>query len=176
MKGFWVVLALMVVFGCDKPTSDDLQRVAQEKILAEGTRQVTMPNIVNFRERRIVHDLLELRDQEQLVTYTYIWSPMRGQFLYLGQSVGYGIPAATQYTNPQKVVDGGGTARAVIPQADPNGLFSPSSVEATWVLLVNPKTQKVEPQYIEDRINVFTYKLPADMVMNGTPFLGEKVP
>lgn len=162
-----ILIVLLVLGGCHKETSDDKQREQQEKMLMEATQQTGMPAITNFRERKIVKDLIELRDKEGLVTWTYIWSAFQGKFVLLGQSVGYGIPAATQYTNPMKAEYYSSGGRVVIPQADPNGLFSPSSVEATWVLLVNPKSKKVEPQYIEERIAVFTFELPDRLVMNG---------
>ncbi len=162
------VVLFVFAAGCETrpPNSDLVQREQQEKILAEGTAQTGMPAIHNFRERKIVKDLFELRDQEGLVTWTYLWSPFTGRFTLLGQSVGYGIPAATQYTNPEKIAERGqGVGFAVLPQADPNGLFSPSAADATWILLLNPKTGKVEPQYIEERLSVFTYELPPSMTM-----------
>jgi len=63
----------------------------------------------------------------------------------LCNSIGYGLPYATQYTHPSL--------------ADPNGLYTPSSAEGTWVLCLNPKTKEAEPQYIEPRIIVSTYPL-----------------
>ena len=47
-----------------------------------------------------------------------------------------------------------------LPQADPNGLYSPNSAEGTWVLLKNPNNPKeVKPVYIEARILVSQFKL-----------------
>ena len=72
-----------------------------------------MPAIKNFRERKILKDILELRDQEGLVTYSYLENmvpqiqpgrtALGGKLTYFGETIGYGIPYATQYTNPQKV-------------------------------------------------------------------------
>jgi hypothetical protein len=142
--------------GCDE-TTDDKQQAAQEKILAEANAQTGMPAIKNFRERKLLKDILEMRDQDGLVTYTYLFAEQTGKLIYLGESIGYGIPYATQYTNPEKVeISTGG--RSVIPQADPNGLFSPASCEGTWVLLKGPNG-KVQPTYIEPRIIVSPFKL-----------------
>jgi hypothetical protein len=47
----------------------------------------------------------------------------------------------------------------VLPQADPNGLFSPASAEGTWVMCLNPKTKKAEPQYIEPRVITTTFPM-----------------
>ncbi|MCX6808426.1 MAG: hypothetical protein NTW50_02045 [Candidatus Berkelbacteria bacterium] len=160
---------LMGASGCE-PTSDETQREAQEKILAEGTAQTGMPSIKNFRERKLLKDILELRDQDGLATYTYIEnlspSPVKGKtalggkLTFMGESIGYGIPYATQFTNPQKAEYHSGYV--VLPQADPNGLFSPSSAEGTWVLLKDPHGKDVKPVYIEPRIVVAPFKLPAD--------------
>lgn len=140
--------------GCNE-TSDDIQRKQQERILQEGTSQVGMPAIKNFRERKMLKDILELRDQDGLITHTYIYSDMRGCLLFFGNTIGYGIPYATQFTNPQKWIGQGVT----INQADPSGLFSPSSAEGTWILMKDPEGKKTVPVYIEPRIIVSPFKL-----------------
>jgi hypothetical protein len=156
----------VAVVGCDvAPTSDDIQRQQQEKLLKEGTAQTGMPNIVNFRERKLLKDILELRDQDGLVTYTYLYNEMTGKKVFFCDSIGYGIPYATQYTNPQKVQynnDAGktGYAYSVIAQADPNGLFSPASAEGTWVMCKDPNGKDVRPVYIEPRVIVSPFKMP----------------
>lgn len=150
---------LLVLFGCED-TSDDIQRKQQEKILAEGTAQTGMPAIINFRERKILKDILELRDQEGLVTYTYLFSQMTGKLVFFGETIGYGIPYATQYTSPMK--HSNNTHAYAMPQADPNGLFSPASAEGTWVLMKDPAGDKVLPIYIEERIIVSPFKLKTD--------------
>lgn len=144
---------------CGPPTSDDIQRRQQEKLLAEGTAQTGMPAIKNFRERKLLKDILELRDQEGLVTYTYLWSEVTGKKVFFCDSIGYGIPYATQYTNPAKVESSGSKADLVIPQADPNGLFSPASAEGTWVMCKNPDGNEARPVYVEPRVIVSPFKL-----------------
>lgn len=182
MKRILLILCLPTLFflvaGCmdRQPTSDDKQQAAQEVLLDEATSQTGMPAIKNFRERKLLKDILELRDQDGLVTYTYVENAMpnktpgktimAGKFTYLGESVGYGLPYATQYTNPQKMTRGrlshGGWYTEVLPQADPNALFSPESAEGTWVLLKDPNGGQVKPVYLEPRIMVSPFKLPFD--------------
>jgi len=95
-----------------------------------------------------------------LVTYTYIVPEMTGKPVFLCNSIGYGIPAATQYTNPQKIAAAQHqTGYAVLPQADPNGLFSPASAEGTWVMCKDPNGDKVRPVYIEPRVIVSPFEL-----------------
>ena len=142
--------------GCED-SSDYIQQKQQEKILLEGSAQIGMPSIKNFREKKLLKDILELRDQEGLVTYTYIVAENTGKLIFLGESIGYGVSAATQFTNPMKI-ELNTSYHATLPQADPNGLFSPSSAEGTWVMMLNPETHKVTPVYIEPRIIVSTFK------------------
>jgi|ERR1035437_8144339 hypothetical protein len=144
--------------GDKKDPSDIKQHDMQEKLLQEGVAQTGMPAIKNFRERKMLKDILELRDQDGLATYTYLYNEFAGKLQFLGESIGYGIPYATEYTNPQKVTGYDGHEIA-IPQADPNALYSPSSAEGTWVLLKNPNGKDVQPVYIESRIIVSPFKL-----------------
>jgi len=181
MKKIFYYLTVAVIFAalssssCDSTqnNSDTIQRNQQEKILADATATVGMPSIKNFREKKLMKDVYERRDQNGLITYTYIFCEMLGKYTYLGESIGYGIPAATQFTNPYKVIaaDNGGTylgqSPVIIPQADPNGLFSPASAEGTWIVMYDPVSKEALPQYIESRISVFSYKLPARLVVNG---------
>lgn len=160
------LLLLAILFaGCDdlKPTSDDVQRSQSERLLSEATSQVGMPAIKNFRERKMVKDILELRDQTGLTTYTYVWNELSGKLVFFGETIGYGIPYSTQFTNPSKlehVYQGGGVV--ILPQADPNGLFSPASAEGTWVLMKDPNGKDVKPVYVEPRIVVSPFKLKID--------------
>jgi hypothetical protein len=162
-----VALCMMLCLSsCYKESSDDVQQNEQERILREGTSQIGMPAVKNFRERRILKDIIELRDQTGLITYAYLFSEYHGKFIFVGETVGYPIPYATQYTNPEKMEwKGHNWGFHKLPQADPSGLFSPASAEGTWILMRNPVTNKVEPQYVEQRLQVFTFELPSHMVM-----------
>lgn len=155
---FWLTFMML---GCDesKPSSDDVQKEQQEKILQEGTSQVGMPAIVNFQERRLLKTIYELRDQQSLTTYTYVVAENTGKLIFLGDTIGYGIPYSTQFTNPQKVEYYYQHGYIALPQADPNGLFSPPSAEGTWILMKDPNGNKISPVYIEPRIIVSPFKL-----------------
>lgn len=174
----FALLGIMTLCGssCDStPTSDDIQRESQEKILAEGTAQSGMPAIKNFRERKMMKLILELRDQEGVVTYLYLentvptiihgHTAVGGKLTYLMEAVGYGLPYATQYTNPQKIADWGHeVGYAILPQADPNGLFSPSTADGTWVYVKDPAkgSTKSGVGYMEPKIITLPFKLPMD--------------
>ena len=177
MRVMLACLLATLFVGCrhEEPTSDLIQQRQQEQLLSEGTSQVGMPAIKNFRERKILKDIYELRDQVGLITYVYLENQiprvvqgktvLGGKLTYFGESVGYGIPVSTQFSNPQKIEKysiHGNYSFQTLPQADPNGLFSPASADGTWVMMRNPKSRQGEPQYIEPRCVVLTYKLDPD--------------
>jgi hypothetical protein len=157
-----LLLAVGLFSGCGEfeETADEKQAAAQEVLTKEATAQTGMPNIVNFRERKMLKAILELRDQEGITTYTYTFSEQTGKLKFLGESIGYGIPYATQYTNPQKEAGEYASSRFALPQADPNGLYSPASADGTWILMKDPHSKAVKPVYVEPRIIVSPFKLP----------------
>ena len=142
-----------MLMGCDQ-SADQIQRERQEQIELQGVQSVGMPAITKFAEKRLLKQILEMRDQE-IPTITY-YADMNGKLHKLCDSIGFGIPYATQYTNPQKFVS---AHNSTAPQADPNGLFSPASAEGTWVSCVNPQTHNAAPMYIEERIIVSSWDL-----------------
>lgn len=163
-----IALVLVVALSaCDNrpPTSDEKQTAEQERILQEGAAQVGMPAIKNHREQKLLKDILEMRDQEGLVTWTYTYNEYTGKPVFFCDSIGYGIPYATQFTSPQKVWKTGSCAGScyhteVVPQADPNGLFAPVSAEGTWVMCKNPNGDGIRPVYVEPKVISSPWPLP----------------
>jgi hypothetical protein len=154
-----VLFCCMGVDDCEpQHSSDTIQQAQQERILQEGTSAVGMPAIKNFREKREMKEILEMRDQEGLVTYTYTFSEQTGKFTFFCNSIGYPIPYATQFTNPQKISVERTQYGLVIPQADPNGLFSPASADGTWVLCTHGK--KAGVVYVEPKVTTLPFPLP----------------
>ena len=158
--GATIMLLLMSNSGCqENKDSNDKLAEKQEQIMNEANAQVGMPAIKNFQERKLMKMILELRDQENLVCYAYIIPEMTGKPVFLGKCIGYGIPYATQYTNPE-VKDYLGNYNAItLPQADPNGLFMPSGAEGTWLMMIDPKTNEPRPVYCEPKVLVSPFKL-----------------
>jgi hypothetical protein len=145
------------------PSADKRQAEETKKKLLEADKQVGMPDIVNFTERRLAKDILELRDQESLSTYTYLVS-LEGKLVFLCESIGYGLPYSVQFTNPEvEVFRGRSGGRysmyGTMPQADPNGLFMPAGLSATWVLMKDPETGEARPCYVEPEIVVLPFKI-----------------
>lgn len=165
------VLCAVILSACPgQPTSSDIQRDRQEEVVKEGIAAVGLPAMKNFRELKLAKDIYEMRDQTGLVTYSYLWSDIQGKFIFFCDSIGYPIPYATQFTAPQsmqryylKSQSGtGGSSHygaQLLPQAEINGLFSPSSAEGTWVMCKDPNGKEVRPVYVEPRVIVSQFKL-----------------
>jgi len=163
-----LVLVSLLATGCTnsvpKKDSADARQAEETRVrLSEADRQIGMPDITRFTERKLARDILELRDKE-ITTYCYIVN-LNGDLIFLGEAIGFGIPYSVQYTNPQTVdtVDGGEHGARnpyTMPQADPNGLFMPEGLSATWIMLKGPDG-KVHPVYMEPEIIVSPFKLHA---------------
>lgn len=168
-KRMMAVLLVTMVCGCTPvpPSSERQQAQETAQMQAEAHAQVGMPDILNWTERRLMKDILELRDEPQLPTYTYIVN-MQGQLLPLCQSLGYGLPYSVQYTNPMRTNRAYGQGGfEILPQPDPNGLYMPEGLSATWVMCVNPETGEPDPLYVEPAIIVSRFEL--DLSSWGNP-------
>jgi len=166
---------MLMFVGCDEPqaaersASDAELAQKTERSMQEANRRIGMPNINNFQERRLAKMIFELRDQENLVCYAYLFSEMTGQLNYVGKCVGFGLPYSVQYTSPEKVAhevnrvsaQGCSSSFGTLPQADPNGLFMPTGLSATWLMMVDPSTGDARPVYFEPSIVVSPFPLHA---------------
>lgn len=152
----------------------DIRQARQlKRHLAEADRQVGLPNVKNFQQKKLMKMIYELCDKEDLVTYVYIKSDYLGKLMFIGKGIGYGVPFSAQYTNPQKIIDSeieGGIKNKyedngevqVLSQADPNGLFMPTSSSATWIMMIDPQGNKPRAVYFEPEIVVSPFPLHSD--------------
>lgn len=156
--------AAISLAACGRGTSaDDRNTLRQEKALQQASVTVGIANITNFTEKGLANKILELRDQPNLATFTYVQG-IDGTLKCLGHSIGFGLPYSAQTTSPQKLVaeyahypDGTTSSAATIqtmPQPEPNGLFMPDSADGTWVILVNEADGKPFVLYVEPKITV----------------------
>jgi hypothetical protein len=141
------------------PTSEQIQNKNQELVNRKAVESVGMPNIRNFAEKRQLKEIYELRDQA-ITTYTYT-QDRNGVLHFFCNSVGFGVPYSTEYSNPQQVEQHseGNGGNIAIGQAEPNGLYSPASAEGTWVFCLDPKTNRNWPIYVEPRVIVSPFEL-----------------
>lgn len=171
LSGLTLMLLLMSNSGCEQQTQSNADREIQhktEKAMQEANRQVGMPGIVNYQEKKNLKWIYELCDQEDFICHAYLFNELKGEVgQYLGKCIGYGIPYSTQFSNPQRLVDvtdyGIDSYQSndgmVIAQPEPNGLFKPEGLSATWLIMIDPNTKKPRPVYVEPTIIVSPFKL-----------------
>ena len=137
------------------------QEVAKdlEHMLKDGERSVPLPAITNWNERKMVQWLYEMRDDPDFTTYSYLFVPMTGEFVLLCRSVGFGINASIQMANPSKIVKAIQGQRHIMPQAEPNGLFMPQGLAATYVMCLDEEKEEVKPVYVEPEVIVSPFPL-----------------
>lgn len=179
-KGFTLIEAMVVLVilvlvvcicfgltGCGREkTSDDKMQEETAIAMQEAYAQTGMPAITNYQEKKLFKMIYELRDDEKLVCYAYYFNQMQGKRGdFIGKCIGFGLPASVQYSNPEriacKLVKGANVPNysGTLPQPEPNGLFMPEGLSATWLMLIDPETNTPRPVYIEPLIIVSPFKL-----------------
>lgn len=146
------------------PTADQRERQATEQLTGQASVQLGLPGITNFTEKRQLKMLYELRDSANLVTYAYYLDLNGGKHKVCPTTaVGYGLPYATQYSNPQKdaFYTSGSSQHLAMPQAEPNGLYMPAAAEGTWVMCLDPTGKSIKPVYVEPRVIVSPFPMTA---------------
>jgi hypothetical protein len=153
-----VVVANVIVWGLFvyNRSSDQLQHDQQEVLLRAANAATGMPAIVNFAERKMLKRIFEIRDQP-INTTTYIIDT-NGHPHKICDSIGYGFPYSTQFTNPLQ----NPLKTVVLSQAEPNGLFSSSTSEGTWISCVDPVSKHMQLVYVEPRVIVSPFPLSAN--------------
>jgi hypothetical protein len=165
---FLIGIMLVFVLGCGvsttPPSADTQQARKTEQLQAESNRQVGMPNIKNFTQKKTLKMIQEACDQEDLITYAYFFNEIEGKVgdpvtAWGGKCIGFGVPFSAQYTNPERLVAKGvNYGYLTLPQPDPNGIFMPTSSSATWLLVLD-KENNPRPVYFEPTIIVSPFPL-----------------
>lgn len=162
-------IAALSLAGCGEytPTSDQQASAEQAQVTSEAQQQVGLPRVANFTEKKLATKIMEMRDNPNLLTYAYLQG-MDGKLRCFGKGVGFGIPYSTQISNPQRVLRAseypGTGPGGTIAQAEPNGLFMPAGADATWYMLIDPKTKQATPTYVEPHLTVSTFPLTGPSV------------
>ena len=153
-------LITLTFMSCEAPTpsADETMQKQTAASMSEANREIGMPGIKNFQERKLAKMIFELRDDENLICHAYLVNQMTGNVgQYLGKCVGFGLPYSVQYTNPEKPEEDQ-WGNYTLPQADPNGLFMPQGLSATWLMLLDDEG-KPHPVYVEPSIIVSPFEL-----------------
>lgn len=167
MKKILILMAMVFLSVClfasnnYEGNSEYQQERATDRALDEMNAEIGLPVINNYFEKKVFKWILEARDNADLVTYAYAFSDYHGKFIFIGQCIGYGLPYSIQYTNPMQ------RSSYNLPQADPNGLYMPDGLSATWLLMVDPETDKPKPVYMEPTITVTPFPLDKRICLGG---------
>lgn len=162
----WILMGILVmgIAGCgDSANNDAIEREANATatLMNQSQAAVGMPAIVNWREKKQMKEIYELRDTEGLIRYAYTLT-MDGTLIYWGKCFGYGIPYSTQYSNPMTHVYDrryGATWDFMSAQPEPNGLYPAEGLEATWLTMMDPDTQEPTVAYFEEKLIVLGYPM-----------------
>ena len=82
MKRVYFIFVVMLAFvlmsnsSCDTattPTADNELQKKTEIAAADANRQVGMPAIVNFQEKKLLKWIYELCDQEEMICHAYLF-------------------------------------------------------------------------------------------------------
>lgn len=156
------VLSLLALAGCvEKSHSSSDKKAAQksEQVVQQIDQQTGFPSITNGFEKRMVRMLYELRDNPEYRTYSYIVT-LNGRFIKICDSIGYGINSSIQFSNPDKLINtdlGQFYGNMAMPQAEPNGLFMPEGLAATYVMCLDGK--ELKPVYVEPEVVVSPFPM-----------------
>ena len=147
--------ALVAMSACNEVTSTTADQKAarqQEDVAARAQDEVGIYQPTHFTRKRLANCIGQMLDDPNLATISYSQS-LDGRLHCIGHTIGFPLPGATQTTSPEKwempmtfYADGSPAPRVVgkydgqlAPEAEPDQLFSPSTEDATWILLVNPQ-------------------------------------
>lgn len=180
MKAILLAATALSLVACDNSPSNQADPAAAREAAATTSamdaadREVGMPRMINYAQKKLLKNAYEDMDQTTL-TYVYTQA-LDGKFVCLGQAIGYGVSLGTQFTAeeyPKLVNVSGYNSRDnsfgsggvyMLQQPEPNGLYSPTSGEATIVDLINPTNGEAHTAVMEPRIVTLPFELPTSAV------------
>lgn len=160
---FFLVLIIGTLFvsGCYPQSSNQIESAQQREGIISILQNQPVPDLGGYSFERDIVIKTYLARNQTISTWAYTMT-LDGKFIELCPSIGYPIPYATQLTAPEKLAYG--YESSVIPQAEPNGLYTPADAAATLIQCVNPDGS-VSPMYFEYYVIAMPYRIKADIVM-----------
>lgn len=146
-----VGVGLLTLQGCDSSGVREEQDVERQQMLY--VRNQPSPQFDWSLERHLLVELYTARNRA-VATYTYVRNQFTGKIMSWCPSIGFPISAATQLSNTMKSYN----SQFALPQAEPNGLYSPTSSRGAWVMCLN-KDGKVAPRYYEQDIEAYVFPM-----------------
>jgi len=153
--GFLFLSIVLTAGSCDTPqTQTEASQVDTQQQIYQKVQPVHQYDY--SPERDALQQIYDARMADKN-TWTVIYS--QGKPIWVCPSLGYPIPYTTQLTNPSQETSPGSTANAVIPQAEPNGLYT-GTTNATWIRCVRTLPgggSEIVPIYSEPDAIAFPY-------------------
>lgn len=146
-KALWVFLVLVVMAGCTSANFHESLDVNRQQ--AQYVNNQPPPFFDWSLERHLMTELYTSRN-DAVATWSLTWDTFRGKISWECPSIGFPIPGGTQLTNPMSDL----RTSDPVPQAEPNGLYSPSTSAGTYVMCLNDDGT-VSPVYVEDNVRTF---------------------
>lgn len=152
------VLVLMIA-ACTASSEREVQRAVE----GQQAHYVTVQPIPYFDfsfERDVVIQLYKARNEARQ-THSVITSQGTGDVIFTCPSIGDGIAADQQLTNPLAPYRGsneGYSEGTVVEQPEPNGLFSSKNTDATYILCIMDNGDVV-PVYTEQKVTSFPFEV-----------------
>lgn len=110
-------------------------------------------------ERHVFTELYKARNNA-VQTFSYVRN-LNGQVIFSCKSIGFPLPSNDQLTNQESISYSSGGTPAVLPQAEPNGLYSSPSTTGTYVFCIN-SDGSVSPSYFESDVETHLSPLSED--------------
>jgi len=155
-----IAALVFAVAGCGT-TNDQLQH-DQETVQKQQDQYAQVEPIPFFdwsQDRAVFIQIYQAKNDARN-TWSVVTSAGTGEVLFMCPSIGYPIPADTQLTNPMQItrVKAGSdwSTWNAVPQAEPNGLYSSTNTDATYVLCVMSNGDKT-PLYTEQKVTAFAF-------------------
>lgn len=151
---------LAAMAACDTRTTgtaDDRVAAQQEDLAQRAQDEVGIYQPTHFTRKRLSNRIGQMLDDPNLATISYAQA-LDGRLHCIGHTIGFPLPGATQTTSPSHLVNcdlGQYRGDCAMPQPEPDQLFEPSTEDATWILLVSPKTGQAAPAYFEGHVETF---------------------
>jgi hypothetical protein len=165
--GVAVAALALGLAACGEGNSSNSARKAEQDVVGRQQQHYLKAQPVPFfdfsQDRDTLTQIYKLKNEAR-TTYSVVTSQGTGKVLFECDSRGYPIPADQQLTNPDQVLDAKVEGAVVIPQAEPNGTFSSTNTDGTWILCIRANGQVV-PIYTEQKVD--TYPFPVEVGADG---------
>jgi len=132
-------------------------RVQTDRQLSQYQAVQPVPFFNWSQDRAVLIQIYEAKNQARQ-TWSVFYSAT-GVPQAMCSSVGYPIPANTQLTSPDQIAYGSaGTALGTVSQMEPNGVYSTTGANGTYVMCLRP-SGKAAAVYSESWVTAYPYEV-----------------